>query len=207
MGRNSGGVRGSSSGKNGYSSLAKEAVDYYLDGNGYSLNSSLRKGDALTNEEKLLMKGLDEITGSALKKDYTLYRGVPFETIFGEENKELLGFFYYKMSNPDDNSPFVMDSYNKVMSSLKKSYTDKGFMSTSTDASSAEGFGGNNNIVLQLKVPKGTKGIDLDANRSVYSTNQYEKEVLLTRGLTYKVGNFFVKDGKVYLKASIVKKS
>lgn len=200
MGRNSGGVAGIKS--RGYSELAKDAIDYYVDGNGYDLNYNLRNGRAIEGEDALLRKGLDEATAKPLTKEYTIYRGTTFSSIFGEDAE------YGKVRAAildNDKSLSVMEAYNKAKQNAMRIKTDKGYMSGSLKASVAEGFGGERNVVMKITARKGTKGIDLSSNRSLYKNNTYESEVILTRGLKYKITKIYSKNNKIYVDATITK--
>lgn len=202
MAKTSGGLRqnggGSSLGK-----LAKEALDYYISGNGYDMTYNLRIGKALNGEDKLLAKGLDIATKKALGKPYILYRGVSVESLFGKEGLDNFGLLKSHFVN-GYNDGYVMDGVKKAMNNKKSTYSDRSFMSTSTDSSTAEGFGGSSSVVLRLKVPSKTKGIDLNSNKSYYKNNTSEKEVLLARNQRYKILKVYGKNGKIYVDAKII---
>lgn len=196
MGKSSGGVRGGSR----LSALAKEAVDYYVDGNGYDLNYALRNNEALSREDALLQRGLDEATDRALGKDYTLYRGVSAASIFGEDVQ--YGLLKSAIVN-GDREAYVVEALEKAKKIAYQPKRDKGYMSSSTSLEQAESFGGNQNVIMRMTVKKGTKGIDLAKNRSIYKTNTYEKEVILSRGLSYKITKIGSHKGKIIVDAII----
>lgn len=196
MGKSSGGVRG----ENRLSALAREAVDYYVEGNGYGLNYALRNNETLSGEDALLAKGLDEATSRALGKDYTLYRGVSAASIFGGNVQ--YGLLKSAIVN-GDREAYVVEALERAKKIAYLPKRDKGFMSTSTSLESAESFGGSQNVIMRMTVKRGTKGIDLTKNRSIYKTNTYEKEVILSRGLSYKITKIGSYKGKIIVDAII----
>lgn len=201
MGRNSGGgVRNSNTGRR-FSEFVKEAIDYYVDGNGYGLNYSLRNGEELEGEDAMLKKGMDQATAKPLSKSYTLYRGVSASSIFGDD----VQYGLVKSAIIDgDREPYVMEALNKAQATALKVKKDKGYMSCSKKPDTAEGFGGTQNVVMKMTVKKGTKGIDLTENRSVYKNNTNEQEVILARGLSYRVTKIYSSNGLIYVDAEIL---
>lgn len=196
MGKSSGGVRG----ERGFSALAREAIDYYVDGNGYGLNAALRNNEALYGEDALLQKGLDEATSRVLGRDYTLYRGVSAASIFGAD----VQYGLLKAAIVDGNREgYVVEALEKAKKIAYQPKRDKGYMSSSISLEQAESFGGSQNVIMRMTVKKGTKGIDLTKNRSIYKTNTYEKEVILSRGLAYKITKIGAYKGKIIVDAII----
>ena len=184
-----------------YSELAIEALDYYADGNGYGVSYALRNDENPYGEDALLMKGLDEATSRPLNKDYTLYRGVSAESILGKDVQfELVRYALIH----NDNSKMCIDALGKAKTNALRTHTDKGYVSTSTRNDIAERFGTDQNVVLKIKADKGTKGIDFVNSKIVDNTHKGEKEVLLARGLHYKVKRLYAKNGIIYADATIV---
>lgn len=199
MGRNSGGVIQTNRGGR-ISELAKEAIDYYVDGNGYDLNYALRNGEKVEGEDALLQKGLDEATSKPLGKSFTLYRGVSFASVFGDAE-----YGYVKAAIVDnDSSSYVQEAFKKAKKNAMQVKTDKGYMSGSLKSDVAESFGGSRNVIMKMSIKKGTKGIDLNANKSLYRNNTYEQEVILTRGLKYKITKVYSRNGRIYVDADII---
>lgn len=62
-----------------------------------------------------------------------------------------------------------------------KIYTDKSFVSTTTDYNVACRFRSKNNPILEIEVPKGTKYIDMDALFNIDRQHWKENEFLLPR--------------------------
>lgn len=136
---------------------------------------------------------MDQATAKPLSKSYTLYRGVSASSIFGDD----VQYGLVKSAIIDGNrEPYVMEALK-----VKK---DKGYMSCSKKPDTAEGFGGTQNVVMKMTVKKGTKGIDLTENRSVYKNNTNEQEVILARGLSYRVTKIYSSNGLIYVDAEIL---
>lgn len=60
---------------------------------------------------------------------------------------------------------------------------DKGFTSTSRSRTVASEFGGGNGYIMHIRLPKGSKAIDI----SKYSMDPFEEEILLARGSKFRV--------------------
>lgn len=198
MGKTSGNIRG---GNGNLSPLATEAVDYYISGNGYNLQYALRTGGGIDSEDALLRRGLEEATSKPLGKEMVLYRGVSAKAIFGEDVK--YGYLKSGLVNGDTDADATTYLSQAKRGIIGKTITDRGYMSTSKSASTGESFGGEQPIVLRLTTKKRTKGIDLDSKRSIYKNNTSEREVLLARGLSYKITKLYAKNGHIYADAII----
>lgn len=206
MGRNSGGIRNTRLGTAPkLSDLAKDAIDYYISGNGYDMAFGLRNGTPLSDEDKLLVQGLDEATAHPLDSSLTVYRGASIESIFGSEAGEKFGWLKSHIVGgyKTQESQAIYDSI--IQKGLKSSHTDKSFMSSSIHNSVAEGFGGEHPVVMKITVPKGTRGIELHKQKDIYKNNTSEKEVLLSRNLSYRVSRVYSKNGYIYIDAIIKK--
>lgn len=68
-------------------------------------------------------------------------------------------------------------------------YTDKSFVSTSTDLAVAKRFNGGSPI-LEINVPAGTKYLDMDKLFNIQMRRWREDEYLLNRGSKFKVTGF-----------------
>jgi hypothetical protein len=64
-----------------------------------------------------------------------------------------------------------------------KQFTDRSFVSTTTDAKHASDFGG---AVMRLRVPAGTKAVRM-ADRGGTDFDERESEILLDRGLRFRI--------------------
>jgi hypothetical protein len=81
-------------------------------------------------------------------------------------------------------------------------FVDHGFISTSVNKSTTSGFS-SDNILLEITVPKGMKGIALDTPSGSYNG---EGEVLLNRGTKFRVISDHTKDnGQRTLRVEVVK--
>lgn len=203
MAKTTGGIRGNASPAS-LSELAADAVDYYVSGNGYNLNGSLRSGGGIEGEDRLLMKGLDEATSSPLGATTTLYRGVSAESIFGKDISTKYGLLKSGLVNNYTDADVAQVVSELRAKTIGKTFVDKGYMSTSKVANVGEGFGGSQPIVLRITAKKSTKGIDLNKVRSIYKNNTNEKEVLLARNTRYKITKLYAKDGHICIDATII---
>lgn len=127
-----------------------------------------------------------------------LYRGTAAKSIFGEN----VQYGYLKSGMEDNDVDTYIESVRKSV--VGKTITERGYMSTSKTAKTGESFGGEQPIVLRLTTKKSTKGIDLDSNRAIYRNNTGEREVLLGRGLSYKITKIYGKNGKIYADALLL---
>ena len=199
----------------------EEALLWYISGDGMWINQYYR-GNAdgfffensdrtdfqnITAEEKAQMKAIDNATNRNLEQQ-TLYRSVDAETIFGKlsdvDYDNLIDKLVYK-----DNNRYANAVYEKAMKNIKKTYTEKGLMSTTKDYSIARDWrdftGSNKPVVLEIKTSKGTKGIDLTRKNSKRygAINKGQKEVLLARGQSYSISKIGVRDDTIYIKVKM----
>lgn len=91
-------------------------------------------------------------------------------------------------------------------------YTDKGFMSTTVERNNAvlgQGTGANAktnpsafDTVLELRVPKGVKAL----YTGKHSAHSFEKEMILQRGLKFRIKDVFKQpDGRMHVIAEVIK--
>ena len=203
MGRNSGGVNQGAAG-GGFD----RHIEEYISGDGMWINNWLRGRDGydykLDPGEEAYLKGLDKATtAKTIGKDTTLWRSADAKAIFGNISDMDYEALYSVVGYGDKQKVYV-DRANKVLDRAKpgKVITEKGFMSTTKSKSIAEEWGGfsgsSKPIVLKLDVPKKVKGIDL----SKHEMNQ--DEILLQRGLKYKVKKVYGNHGTIYVDAAII---
>ena len=128
--------------------LSPYIQDYVSDSHiGYSLNKSLRSFKTLSKGEYKTMKDLDSLfytSSSQITSPTKVYRGISFATL-----------------NRDD----VLFSEFKDLIEGKtyfKTYTDRGFASTTTDFEVAKRFAGRNGVVLEINLPAGVEYIDIE---------------------------------------------
>lgn len=124
------------------------------------------------------MKDLDSgLEKTMLSQDVTIYRGVTSD-IFGIDGSN------YDTRFEGDRTRLIGD----LQQFVGKSFTEKGYMSTSIREDIAETFALNSaskgGIVMVVNAKKGTKGA---INLSGKGYNGHEAEVLFGRNKTYKV--------------------
>ena len=209
-GDSSSGKRSSGSVEKSLSRDDKDAIEYYVSGDGMYINNFLRGRNGYTeadmyDNDKALLKDLDSTTNRTLGAETTLYRSVDATAVFGNmsdsQYENLVANIVY-----GDNQKYILNSIKGLTdNAIGKTITDKGFMSTSKDynvASEWGGFSGSDKpIVLELKTKKSTKGVDVSYTDKNASTPQ--KEVLLARNQKYKILGITAKDGNIYVKAEL----
>lgn len=190
-----------------------DATEYYVSGDGMYINNFLREGRELDAQDKQLIKDLDLATNGSVKQD-DLYRSVDAKAIFG--NMDWIDYDnldnYLRIGEKGfDKGSYSQQQLAKVKSLVNriqgKEITEKGYMSTSKDESVASDWGGFSGsempVVMHLKNTKGAKGVDV----SIYdkNTTSPQKEVLLARNQKYKIDNISMKNGKIYVDATLKK--
>lgn len=199
--------RGSGAGK------PNEATEYYVSGDGMYINNFLREGRELDAQDKQLIKDLDLATNGSVKQD-DLYRSVDAKAIFGDMDwidYDNLDNYLRNGEKGFDKGSYSQSQLNKVKNIINKTQgktiTEKGYMSTSKDESVASDWGGFSGsempVVMHLKNTKGAKGVDV----SIYdkNTSSPQKEVLLGRNQQYKIDNISMKNGQIYIDATLKK--
>lgn len=197
----------------------KKAIEYYVSGEGMYLNDYLRDRDNpiermgnMTDFDKKVIKDLDEALDNPIGKDMTLYRNVDASAIFGDmsygEYDDMRSEMLYGNFSKDKGSysQFKLKTINdKLNSKIGKTIEDKGFMSTTKSYEVARDWGdftgSDKPIVLELKTPKTIKGRDL-VDFDIEGDEQ--KEILLARGVKYKVTGIEARDGNIYVKADVI---
>jgi hypothetical protein len=144
----------------GLTSGQKSALRQYMNAGAHDrINSALREGKGGKFAQ---VAQIDEaMSGSRLSRDVVVFRGVPAQHVFGP-----------KASRLDDLSGFEWE--------------DPAFVSTSARKERASGFGGDDQIVLRILVPKGTSAVGVSPY-SKKSGATDEAELLLDRGLRMRV--------------------
>ena len=199
-------------GSSGMSTIEREAVEWYVSGEGMWINQALREREGLSasnlnTEEKKLLNALDEATTKDNISQQTLYRSVDAEAIFGKistaEYENMQNILAYGDSlGKGAYAEAIRSKTNSIIQKADgKTITEKGFMSTTTSKSLASEWGGftgsSKPIVMEISVKGKTKGIDLTKHR------MGQNEVLLARNTEYKIKKIFGKNGQIYVKAEI----
>lgn len=147
--------------------LGYDAADIYMSEQYEEINSYLRTGVRWSTDDDFLelIDVLKDITNTRIEKDVVLHRSLSDINFLGEVGtpEQLIG----------------------------KSFTDKGFVSTSWGGSSAY-KGGKAPYQLEILTPKGVRGSLLD--------NDAEKEFLLAPGTTFTVVETKSVAGKLILR-------
>lgn len=197
----------------------KEAIEYYVSGNGMYINDMLRGRNGLTlndltSEDKIFMNNLDTALANSIGKDMKLFRSVDASAIFGNitdlqyENLQniLNGYF--------DNikiSPIIQKQKEQMESLMNKikgiEIPDKGYVSTTKDYEIIRDWGdftgSEKPIVLELNTPANIKGRDL---KDFDIEEDPQKEVLLARNIKYKIKDILFKDNNIYVVADVLSK-
>ena len=203
--------RGSGAGK------PNDATEEYVNGfGGYSINSVLRSGKPLSEDEKEYVKQLDLATNGKVKED-ELYRVIDARALmkFDDEFQED-DFKAYLILG--ENSDYFGGNYmqnrlsnikSKINNIVGKNQIEKGYMSTTKDldiakhktnvATHQQGAP----VILNIKETKGAKGVDLSSYDKPNGTP--EKEILLGRNQNYKINKIYAKDGTIYADATLKK--
>lgn len=142
-----------------------EALDRYTLGGHKNTNAYLRNTrKKLDLRARAVIEGLDmAMEKAAVPADVTVYRGVNSTDIL--------------KGNPGD-----FDSLEEYLDSMVGAqFRDPGFVSTSVDPGVADAF--SSDTVMEIRVPKGTKGFYMEPITNVPG----EEELLLDRGYEFKI--------------------
>ena len=205
-GRAGGGAAGGMGGKSRESAFDK-SIEEYVSGEGMWINDYLRgkyNPGEFSPEEKKMLADLDKATSNPLGKDYDLYRAVDASAIFGN----MSDMEYWNLQNHvvfGAKDKIVVNSAQKTLAKAQGVRIEKGFMSTTTSQSVADGWGGftgsDHPIVMKFKAPKTTKGKNL-SKFDIKGDEQHE--VLLGKGQKYKVGKVYGKNGNIYVDVKLM---
>jgi hypothetical protein len=189
MGRNSGGVVGSSR----YTPQEIEnAIERYVRASG-DVNGMFRRPDAYSSDAERMdvAKKLD----SAMRKvnDDVLYRKLDASHLFGYMSYDEYDKFYDKIVY-DKGSTKV--DYN---SAIGKTITDKGFGSTSKSRNYVENYERDKAVIMRIN-NKSRKARGIDIGNKIF----HEDEVLLKRGTRYKIKKVYSKNYEIYVDVDLV---
>ena len=191
----------------------KDAVDYYVSGDGMWINKYLRnpeefakEGGSVSEEEKQIIAELDKETSSTPITEKKLYRAVDASAIFGNisdgDFDDLVAHVVY-----GNNDKLIANKAGVLINRAEnKQITEKGFMSTTKDkeiADNWDGFtGSNKEVILELDIPDGMTGKDLAA----YDVEgEEQKEVLLPRNTDYFIKKITQgENGKILVQAQVL---
>lgn len=194
-----------------------DALEYYVSGDGMYINQYLRKGETLSNNEKEFVSDMDKVT----QRDTivgTLYRTVDASAIFGNISdsmfENLQSELMYNSFSKDKGSysQSILKNINSLISNAEgKTILEKGFMSTTKSLDIAENlqynFGSSKPVILEIKTTGKTKGVDVNkhANSRMREAENSDpqKEVLLSRNQKYQINKIGVKNGNIYITASL----
>lgn len=202
---------------NSFTQSQQEAIEYYASGDGMYLNNMLRgrhgyNQSDLTGEDRQLMRDLDKALNKSVTDD-VLYRSVDASAVFGNVDSNILYDLVSEVTYgtySGQNGAYAQNKAKTLKSivdrTVGKTITDKGYVSTTRDASIAENWGdfsgSNNPVVMKIKTSKSTKGADISkATKQIRAMEQSspQKETLLARGQKYKIQKVYAKNGMVYV--------
>lgn len=193
----------------------KEALEWYVSGDGMWINQYLRDSSAfgeLNETETQLLSLLESATSKELEPIDNLYRSVDAKVIFEgldeTEIEQMMQHLLYGDSAYDKGaySQGIKKRMEKALSDAKgKTFTEKGFMSTTVDKKVAEQFGdftgAENPIVIELDTKgKKLKGANVDF---LDIEDDPQRERILAKNTRYKINDIVVEtdaDGAKYIK-------
>ena len=189
-----------------YTEADKRAVEQYVSGDMMWVNQYLRgrmpDDVVLQPDEKKFIEDLKSATSKPIGKDMTLYRAVDAQALFGEMTDSQ----FWMVADYLQGADMTDDALDTAITILDRGrdvdIVEKGFMSTTKDKDMATGWGdftgSDKPVVLELKVPKGTKGVDLGEVMPELDKLMGQSEVLLHPGVTYRITGFRVDDGLIF---------
>ena len=192
------------------SQAEREAVDYYVSGEGMWVNGYLRgdwDGGDLFPDEVRYLKDLEKATSRKIGAQ-TLYRSVDASAIFGNiddiQYDALVSVIGY---NQKDN--WYMKNAQPIIQRAmgRGTITEKGFMSTTKDEDIARdwnGFSGSEKpIVMKITTSDKTIGRDISKFDKELERKMEQREVLLGKGQSYRIDKIYGKSGKIYVDVSM----
>lgn len=200
-----------------YTQAEKDAVENYVSGDGMWVNRYLRdpsgyvqENGALTDEDRQFIKALDSATEKENVTDKILYRSVDAQAVFGQMTDMDFDNLRNAVVYGDTSRP-AQAALSRASAKVGAKVTEKGYMSTTRDAETAytwNGYtGSTKDITLEMNVPVGIKGFDVEKMFEVEEMQQHE--VLLQRDLTYEVEGIERRDSEdgsvIVVRASILK--
>lgn len=151
----------------------ERAVSAYVAG-GDVLNHFLRadEGERLTAQDQGYVAGMDAAIANQLptSQDTVLYRGVAATEA-------------QNVANASGQAQLEAPSYGTMQPGT--TFTDRGFASTTTNFSTAQGFARSSGTILEVHAPEGTQGLSVPGVTGADLLN--ESEVVLPRGTEFQV--------------------
>lgn len=192
-----------------------EAVDYYASGEGMYINNWLRNGKEPNDFDKEFIKNLDSALDYKVEAE-KLYRSVDASAIFGEMSQTdyewMRGMLLYEKEKGSYAEALNNKIQKEIDSVIEKEIIDKGYMSTTTDASVAYDWmdftGSDKPIVIEFENAKGIKGRDISdiADNPEYTDeSDFQHETLLARNSKYIIKKILGKEGNIVVQAKFVK--
>ena len=209
--------------KDGLTQEEANSLEYYVQDAGYTyINDKLRGVDETPMEQHHIdaVNNIDNVIARNTVKEKNLYRGVGGNVIFPEMNPyehRLMELYFSNKaaydSLPNDNwfngvkYSNAKDNVEKYINEINgKTFTDKGFVSTSKNIKDTNVFtdSHSNPVIIEFEnIPENTHGVDLSQFKEGREFNS-ENEVLLHRDLNYKITGMKSFGGKVVLTAEII---
>lgn len=202
-----------------FTDAEKEALEYYVSGDGMWVNNYLRgiqtEGailpEVLDAEDQQILDALTSATNRTIEAD-KLYRSVDAKVIFSDLSEdELYQMTQHLLYGNYDNGAYSQSIKRRMEQALTdakgKEITEKGFMSTTVDKQVAvdwQGFtGAENPVVIEFDTKgKKLKGADLDF---LDVEDDPQRERLLAKNTRYKIKDISVAtddDGMRYIKVN-----
>ena len=191
-----------------------ESLDAYISGEAMWLNNYLRgRGDfgVLSKGEQSVLDELTTITQKEKVGERILWRSVDARAIFGDmsdsDYEDLLGRLVY-----GDDRRAIIEKTQRFLDISGTKQQEKGFMSTTKDKDIAMQWGGYTGsrtpVLMKIRTTAETKGIDIERYTLIHNPQaereQPQKEVLLRRGLQYKVVAIKELDGHICVEVELL---
>ena len=191
-----------------------EVLDAYISGDAMWVNNYLRGRvdfGTLSDEEQLLLDELTAITQKEKVGERILWRSVDARAVFGDmsdsEYEDFLGRLVY-----GDERKAIIEKTQRFFDVGGTNVQEKGFMSTTKDKKIALEWGGYTGsrtpVLMKIKTTAETQGIDVERYTLIHNPqaeyDQPQKEVLLRRGLQYKVISIKALDGHICVEVELL---
>lgn len=191
-----------------------EVLDAYISGDAMWVNNYLRGRvdfGTLSDEEQLLLDELTAITQKEKVGERILWRSVDARAVFGDmsdsEYEDFLGRLVY-----GDERKAIIEKTQRFFDVGGTTVQEKGFMSTTKDKKIALEWGGYTGsrtpVLMKIKTTAETQGIDVERYTLIHNPqaeyDQPQKEVLLRRGLQYKVISIKALDGHICVEVELL---
>lgn len=195
-------------------------MDEYIQGDGMWVNNYLRgrvdMGE-LYPDEKRYLEHMTRITSQEVVKQKILWRSVDagafWSDISDSEYWDINSYLVYGTTNR-----FVEEIIKKRFAIVGQTQLDKGFMSTTKDEDIAikwRSFTGSKRpVLMKIRTNRTTTGIDVerymlahDELKGIESGERRQREVLLSRGLEYKVLKISDHKGNICIEVELLERA